>query len=31
VKFAFIEEHLTAYPVDVSCAVLAVSRSGYYA
>jgi transposase InsO family protein len=31
VKFAFIEEHLTAYPVDVSCAVLEVSRSGYYA
>jgi transposase InsO family protein len=31
VKFAFIEEHLTEYPVDVSCDVLAVSRSGYYA
>ena len=29
-KFAFIEEHLTAYPVDISCEVLAVSRSGYY-
>jgi transposase InsO family protein len=31
VKFAFIEEHLTEFPVDVSCEVLAVSRSGYYA
>jgi putative transposase len=31
VKFAFIEEHLTDFPVDVSCQVLAVSRSGYYA
>jgi transposase InsO family protein len=31
VKFAFIEEHLTEFPVDVSCDVLAVSRSGYYA
>jgi transposase InsO family protein len=31
VKFAFIEEHLTAFPVDVSCEVLQVSRSGYYA
>ena len=30
-KFAFIEEHLSAYPVEVSCAVLEVSRSGYYA
>lgn len=30
-KFAFIKEHLCAYPVDVSCDVLAVSRSGYYA
>jgi transposase InsO family protein len=31
VKFAFIEEHLGAFPVDVSCQVLEVSRSGYYA
>jgi transposase InsO family protein len=31
VKFAFIDEHLTEFPVDVSCRVLAVSRSGYYA
>jgi transposase InsO family protein len=31
VKFAFIEEHLTEFPVDVSCDVLEVSRSGYYA
>jgi transposase InsO family protein len=31
VKFAFIEEHLTAFPVEVSCDVLEVSRSGYYA
>lgn len=31
-KFAFIEEHLAAgFPVDVSCDVLEVSRSGYYA
>jgi putative transposase len=31
VKFAFIEEHLTAFPVHVSCDALEVSRSGYYA
>ena len=30
-KFAFIEEHLTEFPVEVSCEVLEVSRSGYYA
>ncbi len=31
-KFAFIREHLAAaFPVDVSCDVLGVSRSGYYA
>jgi transposase InsO family protein len=30
VKFAFIEEHLTDFPVEVSCQVLEVSRSGYY-
>jgi transposase InsO family protein len=31
VKFAFIEEHLGAFAVDVACDVLEVSRSGYYA
>jgi putative transposase len=32
VKFAFIKEHLApAFPLDVVCAVLGVSRSGYYA
>jgi putative transposase len=31
VKFAFIEEHLTDFPVKVSCLVLEVSPSGYYA
>jgi putative transposase len=31
VKFAFIEEHLTGFAVEVSCDVLGVSRSGYYA
>jgi putative transposase len=30
VKFAFIEQHLSVFPVDVSCEVLEVSRSGYY-
>lgn len=30
-KFAFIKERLTGFPVDVSCDVLGVSRSGYYA
>ena len=30
-KFAFIREHLTDYPVRICCAVLRVSRSGYYA
>lgn len=30
-KFAFIEEHLSPFPVGVACDVLAVSRSGYYA
>ena len=30
-KFAFIKAHLGQFPVDVSCGVLAVSRSGYYA
>jgi transposase InsO family protein len=31
VKFAFIRDQLTAYPVEVSCRVLEVSRAGYYA
>jgi putative transposase len=31
VKFAFIEEHLSEFPLEVSCQVLEVSRSGYYA
>jgi putative transposase len=31
VKFAFIKDHLSDCPTDVACAVLEVSRSGYYA
>jgi transposase InsO family protein len=31
VKFAFIKEDLTGFPVEVCCDVLEVSRSGYYA
>ena len=30
-KFAFIEEHLGAYPIKTVCSVLEVSRSGYHA
>ena len=30
-KFAFIRDQLTAFPVEVSCRVLEVSRAGYYA
>lgn len=30
-KFAFIQEHLKDYPVEVACQVLEVSRSGFYA
>ena len=30
-KFAFIQEHLSAFPLDTACEVLEVSRSGYYA
>jgi putative transposase len=30
VKFAFIETHLSAFPVVTVCEVLEVSRSGYY-
>jgi putative transposase len=31
VRFAFIQQHAEEFPVDVLCAVLEVSRSGYYA
>jgi putative transposase len=31
VKFAFIQEHLKEFAVDICCDVLEVSRSGYYA
>jgi putative transposase len=31
VKFAFIQKNLQAYPVELACAGLDVSRSGYYA
>jgi putative transposase len=31
VKFAFIQQHLTAYPLGLTCRVLGVSRAGYYA
>jgi len=31
VKFAFIEQELTDYPVEMACEVLCVSRSGFYA
>jgi transposase InsO family protein len=30
-RYAFIEDHRTTWPVAVQCDVLAVSRSGYYA
>ena len=30
-KFAFIKQELTDYPVEVACEVLCVSRSGFYA
>jgi putative transposase len=30
VKYAFIQSHLKEYPVESSCLVLEVSRSGYY-
>ncbi len=30
-KYAFIHEHAEKFPVELSCAVLGVSRSGYYA
>jgi transposase InsO family protein len=31
VKFAFIQQNLSAFPVEAACDALAVSRSGYYA
>ena len=30
-KYAFIHDHRSAFPVSVMCQVLAVSSSGYYA
>ena len=30
-RFCFIEDHRTAFPVRMMCAVLDVSASGYYA
>ena len=30
-KFAFLEEHLSEFPVGICCQVLAISRAGYYA
>jgi hypothetical protein len=30
VKFAFIEQHASTWPVNVMCRMLGVSRSGYY-
>jgi putative transposase len=30
VKFAFIKEHLSSYPLKIVCLVLQVSRAGYY-
>ena len=30
-RYAFIDDHRRDWPVTVQCAVLAVSRSGYYA
>ena len=30
-KFSFIEEHLSLFPVEAACEALAISRSGYYA
>jgi len=31
VKFAFIRDHLTQFPIEILCDVLQISRSGYYA
>ena len=30
-RFAFVRDHKAEFPVEVLCAVLKVSRSGYYA
>lgn len=30
-KFSFMEENLSEFPIDLTCQVLEVSRSGYYA
>ena len=30
-KFAFIKESLSEYPVEICCQILEVSRAGYYA
>jgi transposase InsO family protein len=30
VSYAFIREHVAAFPIQVMCEVLGVSRSGYY-
>ena len=30
-KFAFIRDHQTQFPVEIQCNVLGVSRSGFYA
>ena len=29
-RFAFIEQHRTTWPIVIQCEVLQVSRSGYY-
>ena len=29
-RYGFIERHRTTWPIVIQCAVLAVSRSGYY-
>ncbi len=29
-KFAFIEQHVSTWPVNVMCRMLGVSRNGYY-
>jgi len=29
-RYAFIEDHRTTWPIAIQCRVLAVSRSGYY-
>jgi putative transposase len=31
VSYAFIRDHVAAFPVQIMCEVLGVSRSGYYA